>query len=197
MKRILLTTLFLGMIFLSINIVSATIDTHPQNTPFTLSFESNNATVCTITGIQYPAGNTINLNITASKSDTLFTSIFNQNNYTTLGRTCHYISCTDSINIETGSVCVDVTPSGFRDTLGFYFILILLGGLFILLGFSIKDPWFVVVGGIGFCLIGIYSLNSGIAGQRDMFITWGVALFEIFMGLYLSINSALQIMDME
>lgn len=86
----------------------------------------------------------------------------------------------------------EITPSGFTETLGFYFIaLVIIGGL-IVLGFTIKDGWFVVLGGLGAIIFGIYSINSGIAGMRDMFITWGIGLFEIGAGSYLAIKSGIE-----
>jgi len=86
----------------------------------------------------------------------------------------------------------EVTPSGFITTLGFYVILLIIIGSIIGLGFVMKDYWFVVAGGMACMLLGIYSINYGIAGQKDMFMTWGMGLFEIFLGGYLAIKAGLE-----
>jgi len=86
-----------------------------------------------------------------------------------------------------------VTPSGFGDTLGFYLIIILLLFLLIFMGFSIGEEWFVILGGLGLMMLGIYSINSGVAGFKDMFMTWGVGLFEIGVGFILSIKSSFEL----
>lgn len=92
-------------------------------------------------------------------------------------------------------ISFSVTPSGLSGTLGFYFILLIIIGSLIILGFTMKDAWFIMVGGIISMLVGLYSINYGIAGMRDMFITWGIGLFEIFMGGYLAIKAGLEIMS--
>lgn len=89
----------------------------------------------------------------------------------------------------------EITPTGFQGTLGFYFILLAILGGIVLLGFSIKEAWFVVLGGMGFIMLGIYSINYGIVGFRDMFMTWTIGLFEIGAGAILAVGSAIQKMD--
>lgn len=86
----------------------------------------------------------------------------------------------------------EVTPSGFTGTLGFYLVLLVVCTLVVILGFSIKEAWFVVLGGLALIMLGVYSINYGVAGFRDMFMTWGVGLFEIAIGAMLSIGSAFQ-----
>ena len=86
----------------------------------------------------------------------------------------------------------EITPSGFQGTLGFYIILSVILGAIVVLGFSIEEEWFVVIGGLGIIMLGIYSINYGVAGFRDMFMTWGVGLFEIGIGAFLAIGAALQ-----
>lgn len=194
MKNKLLILMIVSLL-LVVPLISADFIPHKQNTPLTLTFTSNNATTCSLLDIQYPNGDTINYNLTLDKTEQSFSTTLNESNYTLLGDTCHFVSCFDGVKYETGSICREVTPSGFSDTLGFYFVLILVAGAFIFLGFKIQDGWFVVAGGMAFVLIGLYSINFGIAGQRDMFITWGVGLFEIFMGAYLSMRASFEIME--
>lgn len=96
---------------------------------------------------------------------------------------------------EGGTIWFEVTPSGFTGTLGFYFVIIaVLAGLLIL-GFSIKDGWFVVFGGMGLIGLGIFSFVNGIAGFKDTLVTQGTSLFFIGVGAYLAINAALEMMN--
>ena len=90
----------------------------------------------------------------------------------------------------------EVTPSGFEGTLGFYIILMVIVVSVIVLGFAIGEEWFVIIGGFALIMVGIYSINYGIAGFRDMFMTWGIGLFEIAIGAILSIGSAIQKIDL-
>jgi len=87
----------------------------------------------------------------------------------------------------------EVTPSGFIDTLGFYLVIILLLALLIFMGFYISEEWFVILGGMGLIMLGIYSINAGIAGFRDMFMTWGMGLFEIGVGFILAMKSSFEL----
>jgi hypothetical protein len=89
----------------------------------------------------------------------------------------------------------EVTPSGFQGTLGFYIILICICAGVIILGFSIGEAWFVVLGGFALIVLGIYSINSGVAGFRDMFVTWAIGIFEISVGSLLAIGSAIEKLD--
>lgn len=105
-------------------------------------------------------------------------------------------NCVDCGADECGN-SFEVTPSGFTDTLGFYIVLLIILGLVITLGFSIKEGWFVVIGGMGLIILGLYSVINGIAGFKDMFMTWAISLFLIGTGTFLSIKSTLEMMDIE
>ena len=89
----------------------------------------------------------------------------------------------------------EVTPSGYQATLGFSFLIIGILGVIALLGFTIKDGWFVVFSGLGLIGFGIYSFINGIAGFKDTLVTQGTSLFFIGIGAYLAINSAIQMID--
>lgn len=86
----------------------------------------------------------------------------------------------------------EITPSGFQGTLGFYIVLICICAGVIILGFGIGEAWFVVLGGFALIVVGVYSINSGVAGFRDMFVTWAIGIFEISIGAILSIGSAIE-----
>jgi len=89
----------------------------------------------------------------------------------------------------------EITPSGFTGTLGFYAILLVILGGVITLGFAIKEGWFVVIGGMGLMILGLYSVINGIAGFKDMFITWTISIFLLSIGAYLSIKSAIELIE--
>jgi len=89
------------------------------------------------------------------------------------------------------AVYFEVTPSGFIGTLGFYIVLLLVLGGIILLGFAIEEPWFIILSGMGLIMLGIYSINYGVAGFRDMFMTWGIGLFEIAVGTILAVGAGI------
>jgi hypothetical protein len=89
----------------------------------------------------------------------------------------------------------EVTPSGFQGTLGFSFLIVTILAAIAVLGFTIKDGWFVVFSGLGLIGFGIYSFINGIAGFKDTLVTQGTALFFIGIGAYLAINSGIQMID--
>lgn len=93
------------------------------------------------------------------------------------------------------SYSFEVTPSGFTETLGFYFILLAILGGVIILGFAIKEGWFVVIGGMGLMILGLYSIINGIAGFKDTFMTWTISIFLLGIGAYLSIKSAIELIE--
>jgi hypothetical protein len=104
---------------------------------------------------------------------------------------------TDSTFTYTYEITPSGTSGGFGGTLGFYIIVLAIIVGVVVLGFSIQEPWFVIIGGMFLMMTGIYSINSGVAGYRDMFMTWGIGLFEIGIGAYLSIKSGMELNTME
>ena len=188
----ILLTIMLGIFLISL--VSA-YSPHKQNTDWNVGVSSNNATSCNVSYISYPDNSMVYLKGIMTQDRASFNYSLDSGNFTQLGDTCAGIVCTDGVKKEVGSICRNVTPSGFINTLGLYLIfLIVLGGV-IILGFSIEEVWFVVLGGMGLIMLGIYSINYGIVGFKDMFMTWGVGLFLIGIGTILSIGAAWQKMD--
>lgn len=102
-------------------------------------------------------------------------------------------------DIDGTNTCVsydfDITPSGFAQTLGFYFLVLVIISSVVVLGFWIQEEWFIILGGMGLIIFGVYSLNFGVAGFRDMFLTWTVSLFEIGVGTILAILASLEKMN--
>ena len=89
----------------------------------------------------------------------------------------------------------EVTPSGSGNTFTLYLFVLLVSGALITLGFSIKDGWFIIFGGLGLIILGIYSVANGIIGFKDTLLTYAISLFFIGVGAYLSINSGIQMIN--
>lgn len=154
----------------------------------------NNCTYCNFTQIKYPNKEVFlaNIEATADDSGTYFSYEILGGNNTELGEYEYCYDCGNALEKETGCLHYLVTPTGFIDTLGFYIVLLIVLGGIVVLGFSIDEAWFVVLGGLGFIMLGIYSINFGVVGFRDMFMTWGLGLFEIAVGAILSIGAGIQ-----
>jgi len=165
---------------------------HQQDTPWNVIISSNNATACNVSYLKYPSNAVVTLNAAMNKDGTSFNYTLAYGNFTGLGDFCAGISCTDGASNEVGSVCREVTPSGYAGTFQLYIIILIILMAVVILGFSIKEAWFVVLGGMGFIMLGVYSLNSGIVGFRDMYMTYGIALFEIAIGTILSVGAGIQ-----
>lgn len=187
MKSKLISLIVLSIFLISF--VSASLGTYKQNECVHIKTILNSSSV-NISTISYPNSIVVVSNQIMTKQ----------------GKTFNYTFCNTSILgtyiydyfDSNGDVYVnsfEVTPSGFTDTLGFYFILLaILGGL-IILGFSIKEGWFVVIGGMGLMILGIYSVMNGIAGFKDTLMTWAISVFFLGVGAYLSFKSAIEMVE--
>ena len=191
MKQILFLLTFI-IIIGTLGLVNAeTYIPHSQNKQLNFSITSNFATNCTLQNMNTPNGV-----VTLNQLDTGFGAFdfsIDGSNFNSIGTYCMNIFCTDGTSTTTGTECREVTPSGFIGTLGFYFVIIILLALLIFMGFYISEEWFVILGGLGLMMLGIYSINNGIAGFKDMFMTWGVGLFEIGVGFILAIKSTFEL----
>lgn len=105
--------------------------------------------------------------------------------------------CTDGTYSFSDEGCYKVTPSGFTDTFAFYLLICLIITGIIILGYKAQEEWFIVIGGMALMMLGIYSINSGVAGFRDMFMTWGVGIIEIGIGFTLTIIAGLSKADID
>jgi len=165
---------------------------HKQNTAFDLIVTSNNATQCNWTYIQYPNGSKVSDVFTMTKTGQDFSQTILLGNFSLLGSTCMGITCYDGSQYEGGSVCREVTPQGFINTLGFYFLLLIISAGLIILGFSIKDNWVVVLGGFALILVGLYTLFYGIDIIKDPVYTWGLGIIILMVGAYFGIRGSLE-----
>ena len=148
-----------------------------------------------ITSVVGPRGNILVHDVEMIKDGTQYTYIFNNTYVQQIGiyRVNGYGD--EGGSISTWEYTFETTPSGFIGTFQLYIVILAILSGVILLGFSIKEAWFVILGGMGFIILGVYSLNSGIVGFQDMFMIYAISLFEIGIGAILSIGAGIQKMD--
>ena len=189
---LILSIMMLSMV--SANVVNQDFVGGKQNQNLTVVQSCVNSTYANISSIYIDSnGNnliTSQVAMTEQSDDTYNYVITNPNQ---IGKYIVVGFCDEDGTKITWKLGYEITPSGFVGTLGFYLVLILLLTLLIALGFYISEEWFVILGGLGLMMLGIYSINSGIAGFRDMFMTWGVGLFEIGVGFILAIKSSFEL----
>ena len=104
----------------------------------------------------------------------------------------HDVTGTGDLNgIDTSfTTFFEVTPSGFTQTLGFYFIIFLIPAALIVFGFKIQDNWVIVLGGFALTLVGLYVLFFGIDTVKDQTYTWGLGIITLMSGAYFSIRGS-------
>lgn len=169
MKNRLLIVLALAL--LVIPLASAEFLSHKQNENLGITFAESSASSCNISNIIYPNGTTRALNKQMSKSGQTFNSTINSSYFQQLGNTCFIIDCgTD----ESGSICREITPSGFNGNSNIVFHVLIISLLWILTLFLFfkKDielaPFISLSGGaLGF--LGLYTIQNGIIIFRDYF----------------------------
>lgn len=87
----------------------------------------------------------------------------------------------------------EVTPSGFENTLGFYFLILILSIGIILLGLYLRDAPITILGSFGLYFVGLYILFYGLDGIKDTVYTWATGLIILCLALYISIKSTLEL----
>ena len=169
------------------------LDEIKQNTQATLYQLCSNCTYVNLTSVKFPDSSILTVGVLMDKNGEDYTYGFNQTSQ--LGSYQYNVCGDKNGEVKCEPLYFTVTPSGFTDSIGFYIIVLLIISGLIFLGFYVRDGWFVVAGGMLLLIYGVYSINNGIAGQKDMFLTWGIGLFEIFMGGYLSMRASFEIMQ--
>jgi len=193
MKRNLFLLIFVGMMLFSLVSAEEEIGkswgAFEQGEEVRIVQTCSDATYINISSISYPnsqtAATNINMNYLGNGE---FYYVFNSTEQ--LGR-YDVRGISDGCQ-ETFTQYFVITPSGFANTLGFYILMLIIMGSVIFIGFYLQDAWFVILGGMGLIMLGIYSINYGVAGFKDMFMTWGIGLFEIAVGAILSIQGGIQ-----
>lgn len=84
----------------------------------------------------------------------------------------------------------EVTSSGFDNTLGFYFIIILLSLGVILMGYYMEDSTVVILGAFGLTFVGLYILFYGIDAIKDATYTWAIGIIILCLAAYFGLRAA-------
>jgi len=179
MKKIFLMVI-VGLFL--INFTSA-YEQHTQNTNFTLTVTSNNATSCNLSSIEYPSG-TIIYNTPMTQNGRTFYTYLSETNYTETGNICHNVVCTDGVTDETGSICRTIKNSN----LTFLVILLSLASLFFLATLFVNEEFFVYISGVLFLIAGIYTMINGIDIVNDWY-SRSISYVCIGLGLLFTIGA--------
>lgn len=164
-----------------------------QNQNYTIIQTCSDATYITLSTIQYPdkTVDSLNANMTALGGGA-FSYILEDTSQ--VGR-YDITGISDGCG-ETFVTYFEITPSGFIGTLGFYLIILIISLAIIVLGFSIKDGWIVVLGSFGFIMLGLFILLYGIDGLKDTAYTYAIGIITIMTGAYIGIRSAVEQIDL-
>lgn len=157
---------------------------HKQNRNFELVIQSNNATSCNLSYIQYPDNSKTLMNLPMTQDGSTFYISVASTNYSQLGSVCHGITCTDDISIETGSICREITPSGFISTLSFYILFIVIIVLIFIMGIVLQNKWIMMLGSILVLILGFFIIINGIDVIKDTTTTWAVGIVVWALGIY-------------
>ncbi len=111
MKKCLLI-LFVTVFLISlVGALDITYEPHKLDTDLEFSFTSNNATTCNISTVNTPYG-VVTINQESTKVGQTFNNTIAGGNFSEIGNYCFNIQCFDGSQIETGSLCRDVTYLG-------------------------------------------------------------------------------------
>lgn len=163
---------------------------HKQNTAFDLVIQTDNATACNFTYIQYPNGVKTLFNKVMTKDSKTFYTNISAGNYSQLGVQCHGVTCTDGSTFESGNICREITPSGFASTATFFFIYIIIIGLVFLIGVTMRNTWVMTLGSILVLLFGFFIIRNGVDLIKDTQTTWAIGLVVWALGIYFLYLSA-------
>ena len=87
----------------------------------------------------------------------------------------------------------EVSANGLIDTLGFYFLILILSLGIMVLGFFLRDAIIVILSSFGLYFVGLYILFNGIDGLKDPVYTWAIGLLILMIAGYISIRSSYEL----
>ena len=147
----------------------------------------NAQTSCQIT-LNYPNGTNIVENTSMIYDTTSFKYLLKTEE---IGNNDWIITCLGTTNGFSEGF-YQVTPSGFAGTLGFYILILIFSLGMIILGYSVKDAWVIILGGMGLVLVGLFILFYGIDGIKDEAYIWGIGIITLMLGAYFGIRGSLE-----
>ena len=153
----------------------------------------SDCTFYNISNVLYPNG-TISINeVVMERDDTFYNFTFTDTN--TLGT---YIvnGFGDTGGVKTTwRYKFDVTPTGDKDSLlGFFVVVYLILAGIIIFGFHIQSEWIAILGGMGLIFMGVFILNTGIVIFRND-ATMVISLVTIGLGAIISIGSGMELIE--
>ena len=155
-------------------------------------YPCSSSAMCNLT-IQYPNASYL---VDTKQMTNLGTGDFNYTLYfIPIGDYPSKVACLDKGVNKTSQFIITITPSGVLDTSGFYWIVLLTGVIFMVLGIVVLvDPWITLLGTIGLYFVGIQFFRYGIANRLDTVV---IALASVILGvaMYISTKTILEVMQ--
>jgi len=194
-RHLFLITLVILLVLPLINAETTTLGTFKQNSCIKLIQTCSDCTYVNISSVLYPNGQAAIGQVAMIKAGTEYSY-----NYCLTSQNGEYVVngfADPDGEVTVWSYNLVVNSDGeYNSIMAYVLILAILTGL-IILGFSIADGWFVVLGGLGFIIFGLYTYVNGIAGVSDDFLVLAISLITGGVGAYLAINSAMEIINGE
>jgi hypothetical protein len=191
-NKTLLTLLVLTLFSLTfISAGASSLDDVAQFDCVSLSQKYANSTYSNVTTLTYPNGTQQVVNWAMSGSNGIW-----YYNFCDTSQIGSYEYCTRTdVDGEDVDVCIDfeVTPDGFSNNVGFYFLILILSGGLVVFGLGMKDAIITILGSFGLYFISLYILFNGIAGMKDPIYTWAIGLILLGLAMYISIRSTYEL----
>lgn len=168
------------VVLMTLPFVNAELGTFKQNVDVRLIQTCNNCTYCNFT-IYYPNSSVILSDVATTKEKTNFYYDLSKNFTIPLGEYKYCYDCGNLAESDTGCINFDVTPSGDKNVLGFFILIIVLAYGVGFIGFFGKNEWVSVIGGLSMLSLGLYIALYGIDIYRN-FMTITLSYFSIGLG---------------
>ena len=176
------------MVFSLTAVAAESFPSQKVNEQFSFCQICNDATFITLSSIETPdETNFTNINMTSMGSGSFCY------NYTPTEIGIYSFRGISDGCVQSYAVNIDVTPSGDKDNIGFFFLVLLLSGGVIVVGFSMRDAPITILGSMGFYFLGLYVLFFGINGMKDTVYTWAIGLIILGLAMYISIRSSYEL----
>lgn len=167
----------LGIMLISL---SSAYEPQQQYTEAIFSVNSNNATYCNVTSLDYPLGHLV-LNLPMTKFSQNYNVTINQSYFSQIGDYCFNIECQDPLNnIESGSKCYTVTKTGYSSTLWLLILLLVLGFGLLIFAAAFKNVIFGLFSGMILTATGVFIMINGLDTIVD---SWTRMIAGVILGV--------------